>query len=230
MIYSVEDDTQIREMILYALRQSGLAAEGFPNSAAFFAALPRQLPSLVLLDIMLPGEDGLCILRRLRANPETKALPVILLTAKGAEMERVIGLNAGADDYISKPFSVLELVARVNALIRRTKQENQGKAISLGGILLDEEKHSVSVNGSTVDMTLKEFELLQHLMCHPGTACSRDRLLRAVWDMDYFGSTRTVDVHVQTLRQKLGSAGEQIETVRGVGYRFQVRHNEKETI
>ena len=230
MIYSVEDDAQIREMILYALRQSGLPAEGFADSSTFFAALGQRLPSLVLLDIMLPGEDGLSILRRLRSKPETQNLPVILLTAKGAEMEKVMGLDAGADDYISKPFSVLELVARVNALTRRTKQESQGKAISLGGILLDEEKHSVSVDGSIVDMTLKEFELLQHLMRHPGTACTRDRLLSAVWDMEYLGSTRTVDVHVQTLRQKLGSAGEQIETVRGIGYRFQVRRDEEETV
>ncbi|HML45968.1 MAG TPA: response regulator transcription factor [Clostridia bacterium] len=219
MIYSVEDDAQIREMVLYALKQSGLAAEGFAD-ANFWRAMARRSPSLILLDIMLPGEDGLSILRRLRQQPETAAIPVMMLTARGAEMEKVMGLNAGADDYLAKPFSILELVARVNALLRRVQPATREAPIDKGGILLDPEKHTVSVRGEPVVLTLKEFELLYYLMRNPGIACGRDRLLASVWDAAYPGNTRTVDVHVQTLRQKLGSAGNGIETVRGVGYRF----------
>lgn len=220
MIYSVEDDPQIREMVLYALKQSGLAAEGFSDAAAFWRAMARRAPALVLLDIMLPGEDGLSVLRRLRQQPETGSIPVMLLTARGAEMEKVMGLNAGADDYLAKPFSILELVARVNALLRRAQPAARETPVEKGGILLDPEKHTVSVLGEEVALTLKEFELLHYLMRNPGIACGRDRLLASVWDAAYPGNTRTVDVHVQTLRQKLGPAGDWIETVRGVGYRF----------
>ena len=220
MIYSVEDDAQIREMVLYALGQSGLAAEGFPEAGSFWLAVTRQKPSLVLLDIMLPGEDGLSILKRLRANPETRDIPVIMLTAKSEEMERVTGLNLGADDYILKPFSVLELVARVKALLRRTKQTEVKQSMQIGDIVLDAETYSVTVHGDMVTLTLKEFELLAYLMRYVGVACTRERLYAAVWDDVYAGNTRTVDVHVQTLRQKLGNAGQHIETVRGMGYRM----------
>jgi two-component system alkaline phosphatase synthesis response regulator PhoP len=206
--------------VLYALKQSGLAAEGFSDAATFWRAMARRSPSLILLDIMLPGEDGLSILRRLRQQPETAAIPVMMLTARGAEMEKVMGLNAGADDYLAKPFSILELVARVNALLRRVQPATREAPLEKGGILLDPEKHTVSVRGELVILTLKEFELLYYLMRNPGIACGRDRLLASVWDAAYPGNTRTVDVHVQTLRQKLGSAGDWIETVRGVGYRF----------
>ena len=220
MIYAVEDDAQIREMVLYALKQSGLAAEGFPEAASFWQAVAKQKPSLVLLDIMLPGEDGLAILKRLRGNPETFGLPLIMLTAKSEEIDRVTGLNMGADDYIAKPFSILELVARVKALLRRTEQPAARKAMRIGGICLDGDTHGVTVNGVPVVLTLKEFDLLAYLMRHVGVACSRERLYTAVWDDIYAGSTRTVDVHVQTLRQKLGEEGRLIETVRGLGYRM----------
>ena len=230
MIYAVEDDAQIREMTLYALKQSGLTAEGFGDAQAFWDAVSKKKPTLVLLDIMLPGEDGMSILYRLRGRSDTRDIPVIMLTAKGAEMERVAGLNAGADDYITKPFSVLELIARVNALLRRTGEAKQHETISLGGIMIDDEKHTVVVQGVPLEMTLKEYELLRHLLRHPEVACTRERLLEAVWDTEYAGNTRTVDVHIQTLRQKLGTAGNQIETVRGVGYRFRVKNDEEKTL
>lgn len=220
MIYSVEDDAQIREMVLYALKQSDLSAEGFPEAGVFWKAVAKQKPSLVLLDIMLPGENGLTILKRLRDNPETRDIPIIMLTAKSEEMERVKGLNMGADDYISKPFSVLELVARVKALLRRTKQTGSKQFMQIGDIQLDEETYGVLVGGEPVSLTIKEFELLAYLMRYVGAACSRERLYAAVWDDIYAGNTRTVDVHVQTLRQKLGEAGKYIETIRGLGYRM----------
>lgn len=229
MIYSVEDDAQIRDMVLYALRQSGLGAEGFADAGAFWQALACEKPSLVLLDIMLPGEDGISILSRLRAQAHTRDIPVILLTAKGAEMEKVAGLNAGADDYIAKPFSVLELVARVNALLRRTKHKAPSAILTLGILTLDEETHSVTVEGVPVFLTYKEFELLAYLLYNQDIACSRERLLSAVWDEAYAGNTRTVDVHVQTLRQKLGKAGAYIETIRGLGYKIRGNGHEKET-
>lgn len=220
MIYSVEDDAQIREMVLYALRQSGLSAEGFAEAGAFWSALSRQVPSLVLLDIMLPGEDGLSILQRLRRQPETRGIPVILLTAKGAEMDKVLGLNAGADDYLAKPFSVLELVARVNALLRRAGKPEEKPLLRAGALSLHRETRDVQAAGQPVALTLKEFQLLEYLMRHPDVVCSRERLLAAVWDDAYMGNTRTVDAHIKTLRQKLGAGGEAIETVRGVGYRL----------
>lgn len=220
MIYSLEDDAQVREMILYALKQFGFEAEGFPAPKAFWEAMKQQKPELILLDIMLPEEDGLSILKKLREREETRSIPVILLTAKGAEMEKVQGLDSGADDYVTKPFSVMELISRVKALLRRAKGDAAKKTLHMYGILLNEQQHTLDVDGTTIELTCKEFELLAYLMRHPGTACSRDTLLSAVWDIGYAGGTRTVDVHIQTLRQKLGVAGTHIETVRGVGYRF----------
>lgn len=210
MIYSVEDDALIREMVLYALKQSGMAAEGFPEAESFWEALRRQKPSLVLLDIMLPREDGLSILGKLRSRPETQDIPVIMLTAKGDEMEKVMGLNAGADDYLAKPFSVLELVARVQALLRRTKKAESTPLLQCGAIRLDESTHGVTAGDTPVELTLKEFELLAYLLRHARVACSRERLLSAVWGDVYTGNTRTVDVHIKTLRQKLGGAGQSI--------------------
>lgn len=229
MIYSVEDDARIREMVLYALKQSGLPARGFADAASFWAATRDSKPSLVLLDIMLPGEDGLSILARLRNHADTQEIPVLMLTAKGDEMDKVVGLNAGADDYLAKPFSVLELVARVNALLRRTQKTDQASLLELGDIRLDAGARGVSVGGKSVALTLKEFELLAYLLRHPGRACSREQLLSAIWDELYTGNTRTVDVHIKTLRQKLGAAGQYIDTVRGVGYRLQEVVDEKET-
>jgi len=221
MIYSVEDEADIRDMVLYALRQSGFEAEGFASASSFWAACDRQRPELVLLDLMLPGEGGLSILRRLRAQASTRDIPIILLTAKGAELDRVNGLNEGADDYIAKPFSVLELVARVKALLRRAKPPERAKRLTVQGLMLDVDRHVCSVDGVPVDLTLKEFELLRFLMENRGIAFGRERLLGTVWEAAYLGGTRTVDVHVQTLRSKLGAYGCWVRTVRGVGYRFQ---------
>ena len=221
MIYSVEDEADIRHMVLYALRQSGFEAEGFDSALPFWAACDRKRPELVLLDLMLPGENGLSILRRLRAQRVTKDIPIILLTAKGAEFDRVHGLNEGADDYIAKPFSVVELVARVKALLRRAKPPERAKLLTAQGLTLDVERHLCTADGTSVDLTLKEFELLRFLMENRGIAFSRERLLSTVWEAAYLGGTRTVDVHVQTLRRKLGAYGPRVRTVRGVGYRFQ---------
>lgn len=222
MIYSVEDDADIREMILYALAQSGFEAAGFDSAPPFWHAMEQAAPELILLDVMLPGEDGMSILRRLRAQASTRSIPVILLTAKGAEMDRVRGLNDGADDYVAKPFSVLELMARVGALLRRTRPADTG-LLTAQGLALDTGRHEASVDGVPVELTLKEFSLLRFLLENRGIAFTRDRLLAAVWDATYLGGTRTIDVHVQTLRQKLGPYGAWVETVRGVGYRFAER-------
>ncbi len=221
MIYSVEDEADIRDMILYALRQSGFEAEGFAAAAPFWDACDRARPDLVLLDLMLPGEDGLSILRRFRSQASTRDIPVILLTAKGAELDRVRGLNEGADDYIAKPFSILELVARVKALLRRAQPPERAKKLVAGPLVLDTERHSCEADSASIDLTLKEFELLRYLMEHQGVAFSREKLLDAVWDAAYAGGTRTVDVHVQTLRRKMGLYGAWVQTVRGVGYRFE---------
>ena len=220
MIYSIEDEADIRDMVLYALRQSGFEAEGFAAAPPFWDACDRERPDLVLLDLMLPGENGLSILRRLREQVSTKDIPIILLTAKGAELDRVHGLNEGADDYIAKPFSVLELVARVKALLRRTGPSGKAKRLMTQGLMLDVESHLCTVDGAPIDLTLKEFELLRFLMENRGIALGRERLLNTVWDATYVGGTRTVDVHVQTLRSKLGVYGSWVRTVRGVGYRF----------
>ena len=221
MIYSVEDEADIRDMVLYALHQSGFEAEGFASAQPFWAACDRERPELVLLDLMLPGESGLSILRRLRAQASTKDIPIILLTAKGAEIDRVYGLNEGADDYVAKPFSVLELMARVKALLRRAGTPERAKRLTAQGLMLDVEGHACTIDGKAVDLTLKEFELLRYLMENRSIASSRERLLSTVWEAAYLGGTRTVDVHVQTLRTKLGAYGSWVRTVRGVGYRFQ---------
>jgi len=221
MIYTVEDEADIRDMVLYALRQSGFKAEGFDSARPFWAACDRECPELVLLDLMLPGENGMSILRRLRAQAATKNIPIILLTAKGAEYDRVHGLNEGADDYITKPFSVVELAARVKALLRRARPPERVKLLKAGGLTLDMDRHQCTGDGIPIDLTLKEFELLRFLMENSGMAFSRERLLSTVWEAAYLGGTRTVDVHVQTLRRKLGAYGSRVRTVRGVGYRFQ---------
>jgi len=221
MIYSVEDESDIRGMVLYALRQSGFEAEGFDSAQSFWSACERERPELVLLDLMLPGENGFSILRRLRAQTVTKDIPIILLTAKGAEYDRVHGLNEGADDYIAKPFSVVELVARVKALLRRVRPPERVKLLTAQGLTLDMGRHLCTADGMSIDLTLKEFELLRFLMENRGIAFSRERLLSTVWEATYLGGTRTVDVHVQTLRRKLGAYASWVRTVRGVGYRFQ---------
>lgn len=220
MIYYVEDDANIRELVVYTLNQTGLEAKGFPDSAAFLDAVRDAKPTMALLDIMLPGEDGLAVLKKLRASLVTADLPVIMITAKGAEYDKVAGLDLGADDYIAKPFGMAELVARVKALLRRSGvTPNEGR-MQRGELTVDVKKHTVAVEGKPVTLTFKEFSLLACLMENAGRAFTREQLLESVWGYDYEGGTRTVDVHIQTLRTKLGVSGKRVETVRGVGYRF----------
>lgn len=219
MIYLVEDDNSIRELVLYTLNSSALEAEGFDRPSAFWAAMERRRPDLVILDIMLPEEDGLSILRRLRESG--RELPVMMLTAKGTEFDKVVGLDSGADDYLAKPFGMMELMARVKALLRRAARgEEPGGRYQVGRLALDAARHTVKVDGEAVTLTLKEFELLQLLLEHPGMVFSRDQLLNRVWGYAFDGENRTVDVHIRTLRQKLGPCGDYIETVRGVGYKI----------
>jgi two-component system alkaline phosphatase synthesis response regulator PhoP len=221
MIYCVEDERNIRELIVYTLESSGLPARGLENGEQLFEELSSHPASLILLDIMLPGEDGLEILGRLKASEVTKDIPVIMVTAKGAEYDKVRGLDCGADDYITKPFGMMEFIARVRAVLRRTGREDKDNAtLQIGDLQILVQQHQVLVAGRKVTLTLKEFELLKFLMENQGIVMSRDRLLGHVWGYDFDGETRTVDVHIRTLRQKLGPCGEFIETVRGVGYRI----------
>ncbi len=224
-ILIVEDDTDIRELVIYALKAAGFSCAGFEDGAEFFSALSRaqRAPSLILLDIMLPGDDGLSILKRLRANPDHTKIPVVMLTAKGSEADKVRGLDLGADDYVTKPFGVTELVARIRAILRRVATDGEGKGparIVHGNIALDRERRTVTVDGHEVPLTFREFELLDYLLVNTGIVLSRDRLMDAVWGYDYAGESRTVDMHVRTLRRKLGPAGERIKTVRNVGYKI----------
>lgn len=220
MIYCVEDERNIRELIVYTLETSGFEARGFSDGAQFFKGLSEKKPELILLDIMLPGEDGYSILERLKSVQETRSIPVIMVTAKEAEYDKVRGLESGADDYITKPFGMMEFVARVKAVLRRCSRQEEDKELKYGGLLLSVGKHKVLWQEEEIELTRKEFELLQYLMENKGLVMSRNQILCQVWGYDFDGETRTVDVHVRTLRQKLGEAGNLIETVRGVGYRI----------
>ena len=222
MIFCVEDDSNIRELVVYTLETTGFKARGFEDGKEFLEALALETPELVLMDIMLPGEDGLELLGRLKSSPKTREIPVIMVTAKGAEYDKVKGLDLGADDYVTKPFGMMELVSRIKAVLRRTKKESQDPqdVIRAGGIEINTRKHEVTADGEVVNLTLKEYELLKRLMKNRGIVMTRDCLLEDIWGYDFDGETRTVDVHVRTLRQKLGSCGEMSETVRGVGYRM----------
>ena len=220
MIYYLEDDTNIRELVVYTLNQSGFPAQGFADVPSFFAACRAKKPDMVLLDIMLPGENGLSVLRNLRVDAATKDLPIMMVTARGTEYDKVIGLDSGADDYISKPFGMMELIARVRALLRRTNPQDETVDLTTSGLTLNAQKHTVTVDDAPVDLTYKEFALLRFFMENKGIAFHREQLLETIWGYDYDGGSRTVDVHVQTLRQKIGPYGRLIETVRGVGYRF----------
>ena len=222
MIWCVEDDASIRDIEVYALRSTGFEAEGFEDGTSFWEALRTQRPELVVLDVMLPGIDGLELLRRMRADAKLADIPIVMATAKGAEYDRIRGLDLGADYYLVKPFGVMELVSCVKAVLRRcgAKTTDQLRA---DGLVLDETEHTVTVDGERVALTYKEFEMLRLFLSHPGTAFSRDQLMADVWGTDYCGETRTVDMHIRTLRQKLGPYGERIETVRGVGYRMEGR-------
>lgn len=221
MIYYVEDDDNIRGLTLYALKQQGIEAEGFSCDSEFKAAVARRVPDAVLLDIMLPDTDGLEIMRRLRADSETATVPIMMLTAKDTELDKVVALDGGADDYLTKPFSLMELTSRCRALLRRggmTKKVSD--TLSSQGITLSPSRREVAVDGNEIKLTLREFDLLEYLMRKPGIVFSREALLQSVWGWDFDGGSRTVDVHVQTLRQKLDDHASCIETVRGVGYRF----------
>ena len=220
MIYLLEDDTNIRNFVVYALNNSGLEAEGFELPSRFWAAVEKKKPSMVILDIMLPEEDGLSVLRKLRESSETKDLPIIMLTAKSTEYDKVIGLDGGADDYVAKPFGTMELMARVKALLRRAEPVSDGKEYSIGPLLLNPDKHIIRVDGQDVALTLKEFQLLCYLIRNKGNVMTRDQILQEIWGYEFDGENRTVDVHIRTLRSKLGKAGDLIETVRGVGYRI----------
>ncbi len=221
MIYLVEDDNSIRELVIYTLQTTGYAARGFSCAKDFWEAMKEEKPSLALLDIMLPDEDGLSILRKLRDSSVTARLPVIMLTAKGTEYDKVVGLDSGADDYIPKPFGMMELVSRVRALLRRAEPEKKEGVYQCGPIVADMSKHTVKVQDAAVNLTYKEFELLCCLMENEGIVLTRDQLLSKIWGYDFDGETRTVDVHIRTLRQKLGTASNYIETIRGVGYKME---------
>ncbi len=219
MIYIVEDDGSIRELVVYTLNSQGMEAEGFECPSAFFKALERKLPELVLLDIMLPETDGLSVLKRLRGTPGYSGLPVIMLTARGSEYDTVLGLDSGADDYIPKPFGMMELLARIRAALRRTG-EKKSRVYEYGAVSVYPDSRRVTVEGSEVSLTSKEFDLLSALISQPEKVCTRSQLLGTVWGYLSDGESRTVDVHVKTLRQKLGEAGQMIETVRGMGYKI----------
>lgn len=222
MIYCVEDENNIRELLIYTLETTGFSARGMADGKELRAALKEELPDLILLDIMLPGEDGYSILERLKASQETKNIPVIMVTAKEAEYDKVRGLEAGADDYITKPFGMMEFVARVKAVLRRCSKQEEDRELTYDELKLSVGKHKVYWKNEKIELTRKEFELLQYLMENKGLVMTRNQILCHVWGYDFDGETRTVDVHVRTLRQKLGDAGNLIETVRGVGYRIGV--------
>lgn len=223
MIFCVEDDAGIRDLMIYTLNASGFRAVGFENAKEFYTALADTVPELIMLDIMLPGEDGISILKRLKADARTADIPVIMATAKGNEYDKVIGLDLGADDYLAKPFGMMEMASRVRAVLRRSgRAAEKPQLIRVGSLEMDLNEHSVTADGIRVQLTLKEFELLRTFMTNPGRAFTREQLLSSVWCEDFMGETRTVDVHVGTLRQKLGSCGKYIRTVRGVGYRLEV--------
>ncbi len=217
-IYIVEDDINIREIERYALKNSGYEVEEFECGADFFERLEHHMPGLVILDIMLPDEDGMSILAKIRADKRTAKIPVIMVTAKTTELDKVKGLDSGADDYITKPFGVMELISRVKALLRRTRDVEVETQMKYGEIVIDNDKHAITVAGNPCELTYKEYELLKYLIKNKGIVVSRDKLLSKVWGFEYEGETRTVDAHVKTLRQKLGEAGSCIKTVRNVGY------------
>lgn len=221
MIYCIEDDNGIRDLIVYTLTASGFEAKGFANSTEFWSAVKEGTPNLILLDIMLPNEDGISILKKIRSDNRTADIPVIMETAKETEYDKVVALDLGADDYLTKPFGMMEMVSRVRAVLRRTSKENKKQDLKLNDLEIDTAKHIVYANGEEINLTLKEYDLLKLFMENIGRAFTRDQLLSSVWGTEYVGETRTVDVHIGTLRTKLGKCGDYIKTVRGVGYRME---------
>lgn len=225
MIYCVEDDVSIRELIVYTLKLSGFEAEGFVDSAEFFTAMKKEKPDLIILDIMLSGKDGLVILKELKNDNEYKDIPVIMATAKTSEYDKITGLDMGADDYLSKPFGMMEMVSRIKAVLRRSRNNFRSEIVTYKNIEIDKLKHSVRYNGEQLNLTLKEYELLLLLCENQGIVFSREQLLEKIWGLDYLGESRTIDVHIGTLRNKLKEAGDDIITVHGVGYSLKDSHN-----
>ena len=223
MIICVEDDSGIRDLMIYTLNSAGFEAKGITYGEELFDILKVEMPQLIMLDIMLPGEDGIEILKRLRENPATTDVPIIMATAKGMEYDKVIGLDLGADDYLAKPFGMMEMVSRVRAVLRRAGRKNAAQILQVGNLMLNLGEHTVFADDGRVQLTLKEYEILKKFMENLGLVFTRDQLLESVWGNEYIGETRTVDVHIGTLRTKLGSCGDYIETVRGVGYRMEAR-------
>ncbi len=221
MIFCVEDDSGIRDLMIYTLSAAGFETEGFADGKELNEAIKKKIPDLIMLDIMLPGEDGLSILKRIRNNSYTAGIPVIMATAKGTEYDKVIGLDCGADDYLAKPFGMMEMLSRVKAVLRRTAPKNNQPMLTNGEISINTAEHTAEADGKRICLTLKEYELLQKFMENPGIVFSREQLLHSIWGAEYIGETRTVDVHIGTLRTKLGKCGDYIETVRGVGYRLE---------
>ena len=221
MIWCVEDDASIRDIEVYTLSSTGFEARGFADGVSFWSALQTQKPDLVVLDVMLPGVDGIELLQRMKASAELRTIPVVMATAKGAEYDKIRGLDLGADYYLVKPFGVMELVSCVKAVLRRCRPDKAAHMLRSGGLVVDLDAHTVTVDGARVALTYKEFELLRLFLSHPGMAFTRDQLFQEVWGMDFCGETRTVDMHIRTLRQKLGPYGRRIETVRNVGYRME---------
>ena len=221
MIWCVEDDASIRDIEVYTLTSTGFEARGFDDGVSFWAALQTEKPELVVLDVMLPGVDGIELLQRMKASAELRTIPVVMATAKGAEYDRIRGLDLGADYYLVKPFGVMELVSCVKAVLRRCRPDKAEHLLRSGGLAVNLDAHMVTVDGARIALTYKEFELLRLFLSHPGMAFTRDQLFQEVWGMDFCGETRTVDMHIRTLRQKLGPYGRRIETVRNVGYRME---------
>lgn len=221
MIWCVEDDASIRDIEVYALQSTGYEARGFEDGTSFLKEVKNQKPELVVLDVMLPGIDGITLLQKLKEDPETREIPVVMATAKGAEYDKIQGLDLGADYYLTKPFGVMEFVSCVKAVLRRCQPRQVEHLLKTGGLIVNIDEHTVTIDGERITLTYKEFELLRLFLSHPGMAFTRDQLFNEVWGMDYCGDTRTVDMHIRTLRQKLGDYGKQVETVRNVGYRWE---------
>ena len=225
MIWCVEDDSSIRDIEVYALTSTGFEAKGFEDGDSFWDALQSQKPELIVLDVMLPGKDGVTLLKMMKQTEEFRDIPVIMATAKGTEYDKIQSLDLGADDYLVKPFGIMEMVSRVKAVLRRCRPAKESKSLKLEGLELNPEEHTVTIDGERVILTYKEYELLHLFLSQPGIAFTREQLLSSVWNTEYAGETRTVDMHIRTLRQKLGSYGTLIETVRNVGYRLEVKHD-----
>ena len=225
MIWGVEDDSSIRDIEVYALTSTGFEARGFEDGDSFWSALQTERPDLVVLDVMLPGKDGVTLLKMMKASRELCEIPVIMATAKGSEYDKIQSLDLGADDYLVKPFGIMEMVSRVKAVLRRCKPTKESNSFKMDGLVLNPDEHTVTVDGERISLTYKEYELLHLFLSQPGIAFTREQLLVNVWNTDYMGETRTVDMHIRTLRQKLGEYGHMIETVRNVGYRLEVNHD-----